>query len=65
MRQMGLVKYADIIESAMLRNNYFVANLALDYMIAAIKKEIDSDDFEKCNGASMKIISQNMAFSTR
>ena len=48
MRQMGLVKYADIIESAMLRNNYFVANLALDYMIAAIKKEIDSDDFEKC-----------------
>ena len=47
MRQMGLVKYTDIIESAILRNNYFVAHLALDYMIAAMKKEIDSEDFEK------------------
>ena len=47
MRQMGLVKYSDIIESAILRNNYFVANLAFDYMIEAMKKEIDSDDFRE------------------
>ena len=47
MRQLGLIKYIDIIEYAMIKNNYFVANLALDHMIAAMHKEIDNEKFDE------------------
>ena len=47
MRQLGLIKYIDIIEYAVIKNNYFVANLALEYMIAAMHKEIDNEKFDE------------------
>ena len=47
MRTLGLLKYQNIIESAVKRENYLIANLALDYMIAAMLKEVDTEGFKE------------------
>ena len=47
MRTLGLLKYQNIIESAVNRENYLIANLALDYMIAAMLKEVDTEGFKE------------------
>ena len=47
MRTLGLLKYQKIMESAVKRENYLIANLALDYMIAAMAKEVDTEGFKE------------------
>ena len=60
--KLGLIKYIDIIEYAMIKNNYFVANLALEYMIAAMHKEIDNEKLWRIRMAHQPANLQRLRF---
>ena len=50
---MGPLTYRDLLELAVCRRNYRVANLVLDHMILAMLKNVDSVDFKE-QGLSYK-----------
>ena len=45
--EMGPLTYRDMLELAVCRRNYRVANLVLDHMILAMLKNVDSVDFKE------------------
>ena len=47
MRKSGLISYAKILDTAVILERFVAANMILDYMIEAMLKEIDSEDFDE------------------
>ena len=47
MRKSGLIKYSNILKSAVIFNRYAAANKMLDFIVEAMLNEIDSEDFDE------------------
>ena len=47
MRKSGLIKYADILKTAVIFDRYAAATKMLDYIVEAMLNEIDSEDFDE------------------